>query len=96
MITVYTTPSCVKCTATKRELVKRGHQFTEVTITPEIAAELKADGYTQAPVVIAENDAWDGFRPDRSQNVSDYSIAVAGRDSTNPVIIATVEHHSIY
>lgn len=95
MITIYTTTACPKCTATKRALTKAGHQFEEVTITNEIADELKADGYTQAPVVITDSASWDGFRPDKIKQLADYTIAAPGRDSASPVIIAQVEHHSL-
>lgn len=95
MITIYTTPSCPKCFATKRELDKNGHTYEEIQIDPEIAEELKDDGFTQAPVVHTDTDAWDGFRPDKIRAIGNYTIATSGREDANPVIIATVEHHSL-
>lgn len=95
MITIYTTTACPKCTATRRQLAKQGLSYNEVPITPEIADQLKADGYTQAPVIVTDTASWDGFRPDKIKQLNNYTIAAPGRDSASPVIIAQVEHHSV-
>ena len=65
-ITVYTKPACVQCTATKRALDKAGLEYTTVDITEDAAAadHLKALGFLSAPVVITDDDAWTGYRPD--------------------------------
>lgn len=67
MITVYSTPVCMQCTATKRELDRRGIAYTSVDLTEDAAAmeKVRALGYAQAPVVIAGDDHWAGFRPDK-------------------------------
>lgn len=72
MITVYTKPNCVQCTATKRALSKAGVTYREVDLTVDAAAlaHLKALGYAQAPVVVAGPDSWSGYRPDRIQNLA--------------------------
>jgi glutaredoxin-like protein NrdH len=57
-ITVYTKPSCVQCTATYRALDNKGIEY-------EVLDTVKALGYLQAPVVIADDDHWSGFRPDK-------------------------------
>jgi glutaredoxin-like protein NrdH len=67
-ITVYTKPACVQCNATFRALDKAGIEYTKVDITVDAAAPDLRDGSRlplQAPVVVAGNDHWAGFRPDR-------------------------------
>ena len=65
-ITVYSKPSCVQCTATTRALLARGLSFKVVDLTlNEAALELvQTLGYRQAPVVVAGESHWAGFRPD--------------------------------
>ncbi|KFE36465.1 glutaredoxin-like protein NrdH [Thioclava atlantica] len=65
-ITVYSKPACVQCTATTRALEARGLSFELVDLTEDDAAmeRVQALGYRQAPVVIAGEDHWAGFRPD--------------------------------
>ena len=66
-VTVYTKPACVQCNATYRALDKKGIEYQSVDVTqdPEALARLKAMGYLQAPVVVADGDHWSGFRPDK-------------------------------
>lgn len=63
---VYSKPSCVQCTATKRALDKRGVEYTEVDISQDSDAyDLVATlGYRQVPVVVAGDNHWSGFQPD--------------------------------
>lgn len=65
-ITVYSKPACVQCTATTRALETRGIPFNIVDLTDDSAAleMVTALGYRQAPVVIAGDLHWSGFRPD--------------------------------
>lgn len=67
MITLYTKPACVQCTATKRALDKAGLEYTMVDISMDDEARdyVMAMGHLQAPVVVAGNENWSGFRPDR-------------------------------
>ncbi|MBF6388163.1 redoxin NrdH [Nocardia farcinica] len=67
-VTVYTKPGCVQCTATYKALEKAGIEYAIVDITtnPDARDYVKALGYLQAPVVVADgDDHWSGFRPDR-------------------------------
>lgn len=66
-ITVYSKPACVQCTATQKALDKQGLSYERVDITLDTEARdyVMALGYLQAPVVVAGNDHWSGFRPDR-------------------------------
>lgn len=65
-ITVFSKPACVQCTATTRALDARGLTYDVIDLTQDEAAmeRVTALGYRQAPVVIAGDDHWAGFRPD--------------------------------
>lgn len=65
--TVYTKPACVQCNATYKTLDKQGIAYATVDITtdPEARDYVMALGYLQAPVIVAGDDHWSGFRPDR-------------------------------
>lgn len=66
-ITVYTKPACVQCNATYRALDKEGIDYDVIDISQDEEARdyVMALGYLQAPVVVAGEDHWSGFRPDR-------------------------------
>lgn len=66
-ITVYSKPACVQCTATTRALDAKGLDYALVDLTEDIGAmeHVQSLGYRQAPVVVAGEDHWSGFRPDR-------------------------------
>ncbi|BDH58522.1 glutaredoxin-like protein NrdH [Tsukamurella sp. PLM1] len=66
-ITVYTKPACVQCNATYKALDKAGLEYRVVDITEDSDARdyVMALGYLQAPVVVAGDVHWSGFRPDR-------------------------------
>ncbi|MBP2436890.1 glutaredoxin-like protein NrdH [Microbacterium amylolyticum] len=66
-ITVYSKPSCVQCNATYRALDAKGIEYQVTDVTEDAAAleQVKSLGYLQAPVVIADEDHWSGFRPDK-------------------------------
>ena len=66
-ITVYTKPACVQCNATYRALDKAGIEYAVVDITEDAEARdyVMALGYLQAPVIVAGDEHWSGFRPDR-------------------------------
>jgi glutaredoxin-like protein NrdH len=67
MITVYTKPSCVQCEQTKKLLTKNGLEFETIDITQDTEAYDKviAMGFLAAPVVVAGEDSWAGFQPDK-------------------------------
>lgn len=71
-ITVYTKPSCVQCNATYRALDSKGIEYNIIDISEDAAAleQVKALGYLQAPVVIAEDEHWSGFRPDKIDDLA--------------------------
>jgi len=74
MITVYSKPSCVQCTATYRSLdnSKLAYQVVDVTAEPWALEYIQGElGYMQAPVVVvSDHDHWSGFRPDNIARVA--------------------------
>ena len=66
-ITVYTKPACVQCNATYRALDSKGieYEVTDLSEDPAALEQVKSLGYMQAPVVVADEEHWSGFRPDK-------------------------------
>ncbi len=66
-VTVYTKPACVQCNDTYKELDRQRIAYDKVDITLDAEARdyVMSLGYLQAPVVVAGNQHWSGFRPDR-------------------------------
>lgn len=66
-ITVYSKPACVQCTATYRALDKQGLSYNVIDLSEDAEALdfVLSLGYQQAPVVVAGDDHWSGYRPDR-------------------------------
>lgn len=75
-ITVYSKPACVQCVATYKALDKQGidYQKVDITLDPEARDYVMALGYLQAPVVVADNAHWSGFRPDRIKALAKQAI----------------------
>ena len=71
-ITVYSKPNCVQCNATYRALDKAGLRYETVDISLDVEAleQVRALGYAQAPVVVAGEDHWSGFRPDKIKTLA--------------------------
>jgi glutaredoxin-like protein NrdH len=65
-ITVYSKPACVQCTATYRALDRLGvdYDIVDISQNAEALERVRSLGYMQAPVVIAGEQHWAGFRPD--------------------------------
>lgn len=70
-ITVYTTPNCVQCNSTKRYFDKHDIPYETVDLSQDADAleMVKELGYSVAPVVIAGEKHWSGFRIDQIKNV---------------------------
>ena len=66
-ITVYTKPACVQCNATYKALDRQGiaYRVVDISVDTEARDYVMALGYLQAPVVVAGDVHWSGFRPDR-------------------------------
>jgi glutaredoxin-like protein NrdH len=71
MVKVYSKPACFQCTATTKEMDRKGISYEVVDITEDDLAfqMVKELGYKQAPVVVAGEDHWSGFRPDKISNL---------------------------
>lgn len=71
-IIVYTKPQCVQCDATKKFLEKQGLEYSSIDLTQDPnALQVVLDmGFAQAPVVMAGDDAWSGFRPDKIKAIA--------------------------
>lgn len=66
-IIIYSKPDCVQCNATYRALDKQGitYQVVDLTEDAQALSHVKSLGYQQVPVIVAGNDHWSGFRPDK-------------------------------
>lgn len=71
-ITVYTKPACVQCNATYRALDKAGIEYDVIDITENAQARdyVMSLGYLQAPVVVAGDVHFSGFRPDEIKKLA--------------------------
>lgn len=76
-ITVYTTPACAQCEMTKKVLRRSEIRFDEVDVSKDAEAlnKIQAMGFTQAPVVCADDKCWSGFRLDKLKMISDLLFA---------------------
>lgn len=65
IVTVYSKPSCVACTATYKRLNMRGIKYDVIDISDDPGARdyVLSLGYSQAPVVEVGEDHWSGYRP---------------------------------
>lgn len=68
-VRVYTAPSCIQCTMTKKLMNELGISFFEEDATqPTVTEAIKYLDFTQAPVIVAGesgDDMWQGFQPAR-------------------------------
>jgi glutaredoxin-like protein NrdH len=66
-VTVYTTPSCAQCETTKRLLDRNHIDYSVVDLSKdeEALTMVRGLGYSAAPVVIAGDEHWSGFRLER-------------------------------
>jgi glutaredoxin-like protein NrdH len=78
-VTVYSKPACVQCDATYRALDRKGIEYSVVDITQDTDAleMVRGLGYLQAPVVVAGDAHWSGFRPDRITELAATRAVVA-------------------
>lgn len=78
-ITVYSKPACVQCNATMRALDKQGLSYEVIDLSQDAQAleSVKALGYQQAPVVMANGDHWAGFRPDKIKALAKVAAEVS-------------------
>lgn len=76
-IIIYTKDNCVQCNATKNAMDKKGIAYQLINLDSEPAAveTLKSLGYRQVPVVMAADEHWSGFRPDKISALSQLAVA---------------------
>lgn len=70
---IYTVgPTCVRCTATKKAMIKFDIPFTEIDLSqsPERASEIADLGFTTAPVVISDLGSWQGYDPGKIRRLA--------------------------
>lgn len=63
MIAIYTKPDCQPCRAAKRAMTAAGITFAEMSAEEHVEL-LSGLGYRAAPVTIAGDRHWQGYRPD--------------------------------
>lgn len=65
-VVVYTLPNCVQCESTKKLLTRQEVDFKVIDLSEDASAMemVRSLGYQAAPVVIAGDEHWSGFRPD--------------------------------
>lgn len=70
-VTIYTTPDCVQCNQTKKVFDRKEIKYETVDLSTDSSAMemVKSLGYSQAPVVIAGDQHWSGFRMARIEDV---------------------------
>jgi len=71
-VTVYTTPTCPQCDMTKKTLTRGKINYDIVDLSADAAAMeyvTKELGYSAAPVVVAGEQHWSGFRLGAIQNL---------------------------
>jgi glutaredoxin-like protein NrdH len=69
----------VQCNSTFRAMDLAGIKYAVVGITEILRLMRHTDSgeYLQAPVVVAGNDHWSGFRPDRIKALANQAAAVS-------------------
>lgn len=74
LVTVWSTPNCVKCMATKRQMDKLGIEYVEADLTqhPDKLEEFKAMGHLTAPIVTTDTKTWSDFRLDKIKSLAHY------------------------
>mgnify|MGYP000852925544 CR=1 FL=1 len=83
-VVVYGRDGCVQCTATRRKLKAMGvaHDYKDVNI-PETGREAEqvasSMGARQLPLVVAGDQAWAGYRPDRIERLRPPVIGASSR-----------------
>jgi glutaredoxin-like protein NrdH len=70
-ITVYSNPNCVQCEQTKKWLERNNLRFDTKMIqdSPEIQEIIAEHKFQSAPVVVAGDNVWSGFRLDHLKDI---------------------------
>lgn len=72
LVTVYTTPNCMACNSTKRQFERLGVRYDEVALDqhPDKLKEFVDQGFNQAPIIVADNLTWSGYRHEMIQRIA--------------------------
>jgi glutaredoxin-like protein NrdH len=64
-VTLYTTPNCVQCNATKKHLDRRSisYEVIDLSENPDKLTEFVSMGLSTAPIVEVGDKRWSGYRP---------------------------------
>lgn len=91
-VTVFSKPACVQCDFTYKALDKRGIDYDVVDISKDADAlkYVRELGYLQAPVVVAGNDHWSGFKPDKIAALRGPRTSIEGASSQQVVPAASL------
>lgn len=75
-IQVWSTPNCVQCMMTKREMDKRGivYESFDLTEHPDQLEAFKELGLLQAPIVTTDIKVWSGFRLDKIKSLHSFLL----------------------
>jgi glutaredoxin-like protein NrdH len=72
MVKVFTLPSCPQCETTKSYLKKNQIPFEEINLAddPDATEYVKQLGYASAPIVVAGDEHWSGFRFEKLRSLN--------------------------
>ncbi len=74
-VTVYHIgPECMQCNQTKRLMDRLGIKYTEVDLreNPELSEKFINEGHKTAPVVVAGDQIWSGFKVEKINGLADF------------------------
>jgi glutaredoxin-like protein NrdH len=73
-VTVWSTPNCVQCMMTKKEMDRLGIPYDAMDLTehPDKLEEFKALGLLQAPIVETDIKRWSGFRREKILSLANF------------------------
>lgn len=80
-VDVYSTPNCVQCMMTKKQMTKLGIKFNEHDLSqmPKKVEEFKALGYVAAPIVTTDTKIWSGFRLEKINSLYNFLFHELGK-----------------
>lgn len=78
IVKIYAKPDCLMLEATKRLLNRDNVQYlvVDVSVDEEALTYALSLGYTKLPVVIAGDEHWSGFRPEKITKLKKFGRAV--------------------
>lgn len=77
MLIIYTRAGCIQCDFTMKYAQRLGIPYETRQLDPESAKKYKEQGFTSLPIVLAGDETWSGFRP---QKIKDWKESRDGMD----------------